>query len=231
MCVKESHVKESSRIGWRRLIGSPKLQIIFHKRATQYRSLLQKMTYKDKGSCESSPPCTSFSFIMPCKVSCICICMCVCVCVCVICDCAAHLHLLCRFSLRWLFMRKVAFAYIRVHVWVCLCVYVYVCVCILCDYGALLHLVRRCLFVRKVAFSYTRVHVCVCMCVYNMRQVLFCYVVLPWNACVGPIEYVCMCACACVCVCVFVCVCVYVYVCVCVCVLECVCARARLCVW
>jgi len=33
--------------GWRRLIGSPKLQIIFHKRATKYRSLLRKMTYKD----------------------------------------------------------------------------------------------------------------------------------------------------------------------------------------
>ena len=44
--------------GWRTLIGSPKLQIIFHKRATKYRSLLRKMTYKDKGSYESSPPCT-----------------------------------------------------------------------------------------------------------------------------------------------------------------------------
>ena len=44
--------------GWRRLIGSPKLQIIFHKRVTKYRSLLRKMTYKDKGSYESSPPCT-----------------------------------------------------------------------------------------------------------------------------------------------------------------------------
>jgi len=43
--------------GWRRLIGSLKLQIIFHKRATKYRSLLQKMTYKDKGSYESLPPC------------------------------------------------------------------------------------------------------------------------------------------------------------------------------
>ena len=42
--------------GWRRLIGSPKLQIIFHKRATNCRSLLRKMTYKDKGSYESSPP-------------------------------------------------------------------------------------------------------------------------------------------------------------------------------
>jgi len=44
--------------GWRRLIGSPKLQIILHKRATKYRSLLRKMTYKDKASYESSPPCT-----------------------------------------------------------------------------------------------------------------------------------------------------------------------------
>ena len=44
--------------GWRRLIGSPKLQIILHKRATKYRSLLRKMTYKDNGSYESSPPCT-----------------------------------------------------------------------------------------------------------------------------------------------------------------------------
>jgi len=44
--------------GWQRLIGSPKRQIFFHKRATKYRSLLRKMTYEDKGSYESSPPCT-----------------------------------------------------------------------------------------------------------------------------------------------------------------------------
>jgi len=43
--------------GWRRLIGSPKLQILFHNRATKYRSRLRKMTYKDKGSYESLPPC------------------------------------------------------------------------------------------------------------------------------------------------------------------------------
>ena len=52
-----SHM-HASHTGWRRLIGSPKLQIIFHKRATKYRALLRKMTYKDKGSYESSPPCT-----------------------------------------------------------------------------------------------------------------------------------------------------------------------------
>ena len=42
---------------WPRLMGSPKLQIIFHKRATKYRSLLQKMTYKEKGSYETWPLC------------------------------------------------------------------------------------------------------------------------------------------------------------------------------
>ena len=47
-----------SGTGWRRLIGPPELQIIFHKRATKYRSLLRKMTYKDKGSYESAPPCS-----------------------------------------------------------------------------------------------------------------------------------------------------------------------------
>jgi len=42
--------------GWRRPIGCLKLQVIFHKRAPNYRALLQKMTYKDKASYRSSPP-------------------------------------------------------------------------------------------------------------------------------------------------------------------------------
>ena len=50
--------RANAATGWRRLIGSPKLQIIFHKRATKYRSLLRKMIYKDKGSYGSSPPCS-----------------------------------------------------------------------------------------------------------------------------------------------------------------------------
>ena len=63
--------------GWRRLVGSPKLQVIFYKRATKFRSLLRKMTCKDKGSYESSPPCTHI-----CVYVCVCMCVCVCVCVC-----------------------------------------------------------------------------------------------------------------------------------------------------
>jgi len=47
-CVWVPVVQSVTPTGWRRLVGSPKLQIIFHKRATKYRSLLRKMTYKDK---------------------------------------------------------------------------------------------------------------------------------------------------------------------------------------
>jgi len=43
---------------WRRLIGCLKLKVIFRKRATNYRALLRKMTYEDKASCDSTPPCT-----------------------------------------------------------------------------------------------------------------------------------------------------------------------------
>jgi len=34
--------------GWRRLLGCLKLQVIFRKRATNYRALLRRMTYEDK---------------------------------------------------------------------------------------------------------------------------------------------------------------------------------------
>ena len=43
--------------GWRRLIGCLKLQVIFCKRATNYRALLRKVAYEDKPSYASSPPC------------------------------------------------------------------------------------------------------------------------------------------------------------------------------
>jgi len=50
---------QNKRTGWRRPIGCLKLQIIFCKRATNYRALLRKMTYKDKASYESSTPCNN----------------------------------------------------------------------------------------------------------------------------------------------------------------------------
>ena len=57
--ISLQHMSRVTCTGWRRLIGSPKLQIIFLKRAIKCRSLLRKMTCKDKGSYESSPPCIS----------------------------------------------------------------------------------------------------------------------------------------------------------------------------
>ena len=43
--------------GWQRCIGCLKFQISFHKRATNYMALLREITYKDKASYASSPPC------------------------------------------------------------------------------------------------------------------------------------------------------------------------------
>jgi len=43
--------------GWRRLIGRLKLQVIFRKRATNYRAVLRKMTYEDMASYDSTPLC------------------------------------------------------------------------------------------------------------------------------------------------------------------------------
>ena len=45
--------------GWQRLTVCLKLQVIFHKRATNYKALLRKMTYKDKAYYDSTPPCNN----------------------------------------------------------------------------------------------------------------------------------------------------------------------------
>ena len=47
--------------GWRRLIGCLKLQVIFRKRATNHRALLQKINYEDKAPYASTSPCTRCS--------------------------------------------------------------------------------------------------------------------------------------------------------------------------
>jgi len=49
-------------IGWGRPTACRKLQVIFHKRATNYRDFWRKMTCKDKASYGSSPPCTYTSW-------------------------------------------------------------------------------------------------------------------------------------------------------------------------
>jgi len=63
-CIQVNLVKYKwvmSHTGWRRPIGCLKLHVIFCKRATNYRALLQKMTYEDKASYDSTPPCMSES--------------------------------------------------------------------------------------------------------------------------------------------------------------------------
>jgi len=52
--------------GWRRPIGCLKVQVVFRKRATNYRTLVWKMTYEDKASYGSSPPCTQFTMCNDC---------------------------------------------------------------------------------------------------------------------------------------------------------------------
>jgi len=59
--IRYNSTSTRNATGWRRLIGCLKLQVIFRKRATNYRALLRKMTYKDKASYDSTPPCTLYS--------------------------------------------------------------------------------------------------------------------------------------------------------------------------
>jgi len=48
--------------GWQKLIGSPKLQIIFHKRATKYRALLLKWPKKIRDPMSLGHPLSGVSF-------------------------------------------------------------------------------------------------------------------------------------------------------------------------
>ena len=50
------HTANTCDTGWRKPIGCLKLQVIVCKRASNYRALLRKMTYKDKASCDSTLP-------------------------------------------------------------------------------------------------------------------------------------------------------------------------------
>ena len=132
--------------GWWRPIGCLELQLIFRKRATNCRALLRKMTYKDKASYGSSPPCTWCEwcivvFVDVCEflVVVVYVCSCVCVCVCVW-----------VFSVRW---------------WVCACVCVCVCICV-CDSAYVVCLRAHacvckcvCMWVRETVYKSCHCHV------------------------------------------------------------------------
>jgi len=55
--TKIIHVPRPTQTGWRKPIACLKLQVIFRKRATIYRALRRKITYIDKASYDSTPPC------------------------------------------------------------------------------------------------------------------------------------------------------------------------------
>jgi len=57
VCEREREREKEATTGWWRLIGCLKMQVIFRKRATNCRALLRKMTYDDKASYDSTPPC------------------------------------------------------------------------------------------------------------------------------------------------------------------------------
>ena len=60
-CVTTNpRAEEAWSTGWRRPIGYLKLQVIFCRRATNWRVLLQKMSCKDKASCAFTPPCVGY---------------------------------------------------------------------------------------------------------------------------------------------------------------------------
>ena len=68
--MQKSLMKRQELLFSRTHIGCRKSQVIFHKRATNYRALLRKMTYKDKASFVShtqvSSPC--FCWTKPLKI-------------------------------------------------------------------------------------------------------------------------------------------------------------------
>jgi len=51
-------IQRDTHTGWRNPTEHLKLHVIFRKRATNNRALLLKMSYKDRASYGSSPPCT-----------------------------------------------------------------------------------------------------------------------------------------------------------------------------
>jgi len=63
ICATYSNIGSSPNRNavWRRLIRCLKLQVIFCKRADNYRALLRKMTCEDKASYDSTPPCMRVS--------------------------------------------------------------------------------------------------------------------------------------------------------------------------
>ena len=124
ICEMYTHTYMHMCTGCRRLIGCLELQIIFCKRATNYRVLLRKMTYKDKPSYASLPPC-----IMKCthirKNVCTYVkCTHVRICVCEYLKCT-HVRICVCTYVKCTHVRICVCTYVRcTHVRICVCTYV-----------------------------------------------------------------------------------------------------------
>jgi len=128
--------------GWRRLIGSPKLQITFRKRATKYRALLREVTYKDKRSYESSPPSMCFCIYF--------------VCIC--------LYIFSSLAFFCFFMRVCGFVclYINIHghihIYICIYIYEYVHMYFVHIHMCIHMRMHTCIFMSLYIYPYTFTH-------------------------------------------------------------------------
>jgi len=165
--------------GWRRLIGCLNLQVIFGKRATNYRALLRKITYKDKVSDDSTPPCTRVPLALRRHLHCIAL-QCVALC-CIVFRCVAVCWRLYRPGIRIPFaLSRPWCACVRARVHVCVCTRVRVC--------AHVH-ARACLCVIVCVCAF-----CICVCVYLCVCVCVCvclclcvYLIMSmWNGIMLP---------------------------------------------
>ena len=171
--------------GWRRLIGSPKLQIIFHKRAVKYRSLLRKMTCKDKGSYESSPPYSNE---------------------------ACHMWMR-RVTCEWIMSCRgccSVLQYVNVYIRTMRCAYQCVAVC--CSMLQYVNVNELCHVVGVIVNMYVNVYIrtmrCAYQCVAVCCSVLQCVAVCK---CVYSYHEMCVAVCCSVLQCVAVCKCIYSY--------------------
>jgi len=123
------------------------LEVIFRKRATNYRALLRKMTNEDQASVS-----TDGQLFFWCV--CVCMCMCVCMCVCICMNVPPCLQMASSSS--------GVYVCICVCVYVCMymCMYVYVCVCVRVYRWPPLLLV--CVYVYEYVCMYMCMYVYVC---------------------------------------------------------------------
>jgi len=173
----------SIRAGWQRRIGCLKLHANFHKRDANCRVLLWKMTYKDKASYGSSPPCSvlypDLMDVYTFTYTCIYICVYICIihgqqenerdakysddtyqlhpaCCCFACPCWGQ------------YKCQIRHKKFQVHVYICICAFIYT-------------YTRKHSVICKYICVYTYVHTYVCT---NMYTYIYIYIDIYIYVCV-----------------------------------------------